>query len=164
MELLNPSIGIVFWTTIAFLILLFLLRKFAWKPILNTVNQREQKISESLAAAEKAREEMEKLTATNEKLVQEAREERTKILAEAKQIKDKMINEAKDQAKVEADKIAEANRKEIENQKNAAIAELKDTAANLSLEIAEKVIRRELKEDKAQQAYVQELLTDIKNN
>lgn len=164
MELLNPSIGIVFWTTIAFLILLFLLRKFAWKPILTTVNQREQKISESLAAAEKAREEMEKLTATNEQLLQEAREERSKILAEAKQIKDKMINDAKDQAKAEADKIAEVNRQEIENQKNAAIAELKDAAANLSLEIAEKVIRKELKEDKAQQAYVKELLTDIKTN
>ena len=164
MELLNPSIGIVFWTTIAFLILLFLLRKFAWKPILTTVNQREQKISESLAAAEKAREEMEKLTATNEQLLQEAREERSKILAEAKQIKDKMINDAKDHAKAEADKIAEANRQEIENQKNAAIAELKDAAANLSLEIAEKVIRKELKEDKAQQAYVKELLTDIKTN
>lgn len=164
MDLLNPSIGIVFWTTIAFLILLFLLRKFAWKPILTAVNQREQRISESLKAAERAREEMEKLTSENEKLLQEAREERSKILAEAKQIKDKMINDAKDQAKEEADKIAAANRKEIENQKNAAIAELKDTAANLSLEIAEKVIRKELKEDKEQQAYVKELLSDIKTN
>lgn len=164
MDLLNPSIGIVFWTTIAFLILLFLLSKFAWKPILTAVNQREQRISESLKAAERAREEMEKLTSENEKLLQEAREERSKILAEAKQIKDKMINDAKDQAKEEADKIAAANRKEIENQKNAAIAELKDTAANLSLEIAEKVIRKELKEDKEQQAYVKELLSDIKTN
>lgn len=164
MNLLNPSIGIVFWTTIAFLILLFLLRKFAWKPILSTVNQREQKISESLAAAEKARAEMEQLTATNEKLLQEAREERAKILAEAKQIKEKMISDAKAEATEAQQKIAEANRQEIENQKNAAIAELKDAAAVLSLEIAEKVIRKELKDDKAQQAYVSELLADYKSN
>lgn len=164
MNLLNPSIGIVFWTTIAFLILLFLLRKFAWKPILSTVNQREQRISESLAAAEKARAEMEQLTATNEKLLQEAREERAKILAEAKQIKEKIISDAKAEATEAQQKIAEANRQEIENQKNAAIAELKDAAAVLSLEIAEKVIRRELKDDKAQQAYVSELLADYKSN
>lgn len=164
MDLLNPSIGIVVWTTIAFLLLLFLLRKFAWKPILGTVNERENKIRASLEAAEKARKEMEQLTATNEKLLQEAREERSKILSEAKAIKDKIIQDAREDAKSEADKIAAANRQEIENMKNAAIVSLKDTAAQLSLQIAEKILQKELANEKEQQAYAQQLLKEITAN
>ena len=164
MELLTPAIGLVFWTTIAFLVVLFLLRKFAWKPILQAVNDREENIRVSLEAAEQAKEEMKSLHASNEKLMQEAREERSKMLAEAKAIKDQMIADAKEQARLEANKVAEQSRAEIENMKKGAMEEMKNLAATLALDVAEKVIRKELKEDATQKAYVADLLKDIKSN
>ncbi len=164
MELLTPAIGLVFWTTLAFLVVLFLLRKFAWKPILKAVNDREENIRESLESAERAREEMKGLQANNEKLLQEAREERSKMLSEAKAIKEQMIADAKEQARAEANKVAEQSRAEIENMKKGAMEEMKNLAAGLALEVAEKVLRKELKDDASQQAYVAGLLKDVTPN
>lgn len=162
--LLKPDLGLVFWTFVVFLILWIILGRFAFRPIASALRKREDTIEEALQSAEMARAEMEKLHADNEKLLQEAREERSKILKEAKEAKDSIINEAREQAKVEASKIAESNRKDIENQKQAAMAELKDLAASLALAVAEKVVRRELKEDKSQQAYVKQLVDEVKLN
>lgn len=162
--LLKPDPGLILWTTVVFIILWTLLGKFAFKPIARALRKREDSIEESLQQAEKAREEMEKLHADNEKLLQEAREERGKILKEAKEAKDRIINEAKDQARAEASKIAESNRQEIENQKQAAMQEMKDLAASLALDVAGKVLRKEMQEDKTQQAYVKQLVNEMKMN
>lgn len=164
MELLTPAVGLVFWTTITFLLLLVVLGKFAWTPILNTVKEREVSIRESLAQAEKARDEMAKLQADNQKLLNEAKEERAKILKEAKEIGDKLISEAREKASAEySKKVADASL-EIEAQKLAAIAEVKNNAGKLSVEIAEKILRRELADQSAQEAYATSLVNDLKLN
>ena len=162
--LIKPDPGLVVWTFLVFLILWLLLGKFAFKPIARALRKRENSIEEALQSAEQARAEMEKLHADNEKLLQQAREERSLILKEAKEAKESIINEAKEQAKAEASKITESSRQEIENQKKAAMSELKDLSATLALDVAGKVLRRELKEDKSQQAYAKELLDEIKLN
>ena len=120
MELVTPGFGLVFWTTVSFLILLVLLRKFAWKPILSAVNDREESIEEAIQQAQKAREEMANLKADNERILNEARAERDQMLKEARDIRDNMINESKDVAKNEADKIMTSAREAIENEKKAA--------------------------------------------
>jgi F-type H+-transporting ATPase subunit b len=158
------SVGLFFWQTIIFLALLFLLRKFAWKPILNAVNEREQKISDSLELAEKTKAEMKALQSENENLLKEARAERDAIVKDAKETATKMIEDSKAAAKVEAEKIMASTRQAIEAEKAAAIAELKTQVASFSLEIAEKVVRGELASDDKQKALAEKLAGDINMN
>ncbi|WP_428328490.1 F0F1 ATP synthase subunit B [Mucilaginibacter sp.] len=162
MELVTPEIGLVFWTTISFLILLILLRKFAWKPILGAVSERENTIEKALLQAEAAKEEMARLTNENEALLKQARVERDAILAEAKKIKDQIISEAKDAAGKEGARMIEMARIEINNQKTIAMADVKNQVASLSLEIAEKVLRKQFEDQSKQDALVSELLKEVK--
>ena len=164
MELITPEFGLIFWTGISFLILLFILKKFAWKPILNSVNTREQSIKDALAAAEAAKREMENLTADNERILKEARAERETLLKEAREIKTKMIADAEEDAKVKADKLIANAQAAIETEKKAAISELKAQVANLSLDIAEKVVKAELSNKDKQLKLVEYMLGDAKLN
>lgn len=154
------SVGLFFWQTLLFIALVLLLKKFAWKPILNAVNEREQGIKDALDSAQKAKEEMANLQADNEKLLKEARAERDAMLKEARDIKNKMINDAKDEAKVEADKMVAQAQAAIESEKKAAIADLKNQVATLSLNIAEKVVKQNLATDDKQQELVKSLLEE----
>ena len=162
MELVTPEIGLVFWTTISFLIFLFLLRVFAWKPILGAVSERENAIEKALLQAEAAKEEMSRLTGENEALLKQARSERDAILAEAKKIKDQIVSEAKDAASKEGARMIELARIEINNQKALAMADVKNQVASLSLEIAEKVLRKQFEDQSKQDALVSELLKEVK--
>lgn len=164
-KLLNEfSVGLFFWQSILFLALLFLLRKFAWKPILNAVNEREQKITESLEEAAKAQEEMKALQAKNEDLLKEARAERDAMIKDAKETSNRMIDEAKKSAKDEGAKLIAAAKASIEAEKAAAIAELKTQVASFSIEIAEKVVRGELASADKQKALAEKLAEDINMN
>lgn len=162
--MLDVNIGTVAWATIAFLIVLMLLKKFAWKPILSALDAREQSIKEALSAAEKARAEMASLQSQNEELLREARMERDQMLKEARDAKDSMISEAKGQAKTEADKIIAAARENIQHEKMAAISDLKNQVAQLSIEIAEKIVREKLGDDTRQSELVKNLMDDVKLN
>jgi F-type H+-transporting ATPase subunit b len=164
MDLLVPEIGLLVWNTIAFLTLAFLLGKFAWKPIMKGISEREKSIDEALNKAELARQEMARLTSQNEDLMKQAREERDQILKEAKTLKDSIVNEAKTLAQVEGAKLVEKARIEIENQKKAALAELKGQVSALSLEIAERVLRSQLDDKAKQQDLVNNLLKDVELN
>ena len=164
MGLLTPDLGLFFWTLIAFLLVLFVLGKFAWKPILNSLSERENKIADSIASAEKVQAEMAQLKSDNEKLLVAAREERSIMLKEAKETKERIIAEAKNQAKAEARKIIENARQEIENQKNAALVEVKNEVGKLSLEVAEKILRRQLADVDVQNQYIDMLANEIKLN
>jgi len=164
MDLLTPEIGLFIWTLIAFLFVLFILRKFAWKPILKTLNERETGIAESIAAAEKVKEEMKQMQAQNETLLAQAREERSQLLKEAKETKDRIIGEAKEQAKAEANRIMEDTRLQIEQQKNAAMTAVKNEIGNLAVEVAEKILRKQLSNQDAQQDLVEMLAEEIKLN
>ena len=158
------SFGLFFWQIIIFVLLLILLRKYAWKPILNAVNDREEGIKNALDSAEKAKLEMQNLQADNEKLLQEARSEREVMLKEAREIKAKMIADAKEEAKGEADKMVANAQAAIESEKKSAIEELKQQVASLSLEIAEKVVKHELSDKDKQLKLVDEMLGDAKLN
>jgi F-type H+-transporting ATPase subunit b len=158
MDLITPGFGLVFWTVITFLILLFILKKFAWKPILGAVSSREESIINALAAAEAARREMENLQADNERILQEARAEREAMMKEAREIKNKMIADAKEEAKASADTMIAQAQEAIASEKKAAIAELKGQVASLSLEIAEKVVKQELANKGQQEKLVEEML------
>lgn len=158
------SLGLFFWQTLLFGLLLFLLWKFAWKPILNAVNEREDGIKDALAAAEDAKKEMQNVTADSEKLLKEARAERESMLKEAREIKDKMIADSKEQAKVEGDKMLKQAQAAIESEKKAAVADIKNQVANLSVEIAEKVIKEQLSNKDKQLKLVEDMLGDIKLN
>ncbi len=164
MELVTPEIGLIFWTTITFVILLFLLAKFAWRPILNAVKNREESIREALASADKAREEMAQLKSDNEQILREARAERDSILRDAREIKEKMIAEAKGTAAAEADRLVEQAKEMIENQKMAAITDLKNQVASMSIDIAEKILRKQLENKENQVTLVEEQLKDFKLN
>lgn len=164
MELVTPSIGLVFWTALAFICLLILLRKFAWKPILGAIHEREQFIDDALNKAELAKQEMARLTSQNEELMKQARAERDEILKEAKILKDSIVNEAKTSAQTEGAKLIEKARIEIENQKKVALAELKGQVSALSLEIAERVLRNQLDDKAKQQDLVNSLLKDVELN
>jgi F-type H+-transporting ATPase subunit b len=163
-SVIKPDFGLLFWTTITFLILWGLLGKLAWKPIQSALKERESSIDDALKQAEKAREEMAALNAQNEALLASAREERSRILQEAKVMSDNIIRDAKDKAKVEADKIVVNARQEIDNQKKAALIEVKNTAGRLALEVAEKVIRQQLVGDSAQEAFAAKLISEIELN
>jgi F-type H+-transporting ATPase subunit b len=154
------SIGLFFWQTIIFIALILLLKKFAWKPILDSVNEREQGIKDALLSAEKAREEMASLQSDNELTLKKARVERDTLLKEAREIKQKLIDEAKSEAKNEASKIIAQAKEAIQNEKNSAIVDLKNQMADLSVGIAEKVLQSKMSEDKAQMNLVKELIKE----
>ena len=164
MDLIKPDFGLVFWSLITFVILLFVLRKFAWKPILGAVEDREEGIKSALASAENARKEMENLKADNERILQEARSEREALLKEAREIKAKIIADAEEDAQAKASKMIEQAQAAIESEKKAAMAELKNHVAGLSLEIAEKVVREELSNKDKQLQLVESMLGDAKLN
>lgn len=162
MELVTPQIGLVFWTAISFFILLFLLGKYAWKPILGAIAERENFIEDSLRKAEAAKDEMSRLTNENEALLKQARVERDQILAEAKKVKDQIISEAKEAAQTEGARQLELARIEINNQKAIAMADVKNQVASLSLEIAEKVLRKQFEDQQKQDELVSQLLKEVK--
>lgn len=164
MDLVTPGFGLIVWTTLVFLILVFLLAKFAWKPILSAVKTREEAIEDALHSAQRAREELKNLQADNEKILNEAREEREAILKEARQMRDKMVADAKGLASAEAAKMIESAKSQINHEKLAAITELKNQVASLSIEMAEKVLRAELKDQKSQTEMVERLVEDVKLN
>jgi F-type H+-transporting ATPase subunit b len=164
MDLLIPSFGLIFWTLLVFIIVLWVLKKFAWKPILHSLNTREKSISDSLATAERVRAEMAQLKSENEELLVQAREERALMLKEARDTKDKIINEAKDQAKTEAGKIITDARIAIEQQKMAAITEVKNQIGNLVVEVSEKILRRQLENKTLQESYIKQLAEEVKLN
>lgn len=164
MDLVTPDVGLLFWTLISFFVLLFLLRKFAWKPIVNTVDNREQSIREALDEAEKARLEMQNLQADNERILKEARVEREAMLKEARELKNKIVADAKDEAQIQANKMIEQAQTAIESEKKAAMAELKNHVAGLAVEIAEKVVRDELSNKDKQLQLVESMLDDAKLN
>ena len=155
------SLGLFVWQTLLFVALLLLLKKFAWKPILDAVNERETSIRESLSAAEKARDDMEAVQADNKRILKEARSERDALLVEAKTASIKIVNQAKEDAKAEADKITAQAQETIQNEKKAAINELKSLVASLSVDIAAKVLQTELKDQAAQEKFVSELVKEI---
>ena len=156
------SIGLFFWQTIIFVILIFLLKKFAWSPILKAVNDREQGIKDALDSAEAAKIEMQSLKADNEKIMKEARAERDSLLKEARDLKNSMISQAKDEAKSEAQKIIESANEAILNEKNAAVSDIKKQVASLSIEIAEKLLKEKLSDDNKQMKIVEDLIKDVK--
>jgi F-type H+-transporting ATPase subunit b len=164
MALVTPGLGLIVWMTIAFLAVWIGLGKFAWPAILETIKEREENIANALASAENAKAEMEKLQSDNERILKEAREERDVILKEAKEIKDKLIADAEGQAKEKAAKIVADANANIQNEKAAAMAEIKSHVAALSVEIAEKILKSELADDKKQKELVDNLLNDIKLN
>jgi F-type H+-transporting ATPase subunit b len=164
MQLVTPDIGLLFWMLLSFGIVFFLLRKLAWKPILNMLYEREEGIDHALKAADEAKKEMEKLHAKNERILNEARVEREKMFREAQEIKEKIIGEAREQAVREKDRIMTDARLSIEAEKNMAIREIRNTAAELSIQIAEKLLRRELSNDQKQRELVEQLIKEIPVN
>ncbi|MCX6190980.1 MAG: F0F1 ATP synthase subunit B [Flavobacteriia bacterium] len=164
MDLILPDYGLLFWTGLVFCLLLFLLAKFAWKPILNAVNAREQKIHEALELADKTRAEMLLLQAENEKILKEARAERDAIMNDAKETALGMVEAAKNKAKEEANKIVESAKAIIASEKSAAIRDLKNQLAGFSIDIAEKIVRTELSTDSKQKALAEKLADDINMN
>ena len=158
------SIGLFIMQTILFVGLIFLLKKFAWKPILDAVNEREEGIKNALLSAENAKKEMQDLQADNQRILQEARVERDSMLKEAREIKEKMVNDAKTEAQVAGQKMIEQAKASIESEKNAAMAELKAQVSTLSLDIAEKLLKEELSNKEAQTKLVEKMLGDVKLN
>jgi F-type H+-transporting ATPase subunit b len=158
MELVTPAIGLIFWTTVVFTLLVLLLKKFAWKPILSAVDERNKSIKDSLAQAEKARSEMSELTANNEKIIAQAKVDRDIILKEARDMKNEIISEAKDKANKEAEKLVSTAKEQILNEKMKAITELKNHVADLSIEMAEKILSSELSDVAKQKELVTKAL------
>lgn len=164
MELISPGIGLIFWMTLSFGIVLFILKKFAWKPIMQSLKEREATIDDALNQANKAREEMKQLHFDNEKLLREAKEERNAILKDARKVRDSVIEESKLKANEEANRIVESAKETIQNEKMAAITDLKNQIASLSIDIAEKILKQELSEDKKQKDYIKKLMDEVNIN
>ncbi|MEJ6735996.1 MAG: F0F1 ATP synthase subunit B [Flavobacteriales bacterium] len=164
MDLVTPDVGLLFWTFISFAILFFVLKKFAWKPIVGTVNDREQSIKDALASAENAKKEMQNLTADNERILKEARAEREMMIKEARDLKTKMISDAKEETKATTDKMIIQAQEAIENEKKSAMADLKNQVASLSVEIAEKIIKGELSNKDKQLKIVEDMLGETTLN
>ena len=164
MELITPGLGLIFWMTLVFLALLYLLKKFAWKPILKALKDREDAITDALSSADKAKEEMKQLQFSNEQLLTEAKNERDNILNEARKIKEKIIDEARQKAGEEAGHITASALENIRKEKMAALTELKNEVGQLSLEIAKKILQRELSDPKKQQEFASQLLDEINLN
>jgi F-type H+-transporting ATPase subunit b len=156
--------SLIFWTSIIFVVFLILLRKFAWKPILGAVNERETSIKNALLSAENARKEMQNLQSDNQRILQEARLERDAMLKDGREMKEKMVADAKNEAQAQGLKMIEQAKAAIEGEKNAALAELKSHVATLSLEIAEKLLKEELSNKESQVKLVEKMLGDAKLN
>jgi F-type H+-transporting ATPase subunit b len=163
-SLIEPGIGLIFWTSITFILLLVILGKFAWKPILTAIKTREKGIETALASAESALKDMRELRSANEVILTQARNERDLMLKEARETKDVIIAEAKQKAQAEQDRILASAREQITNEKNAAISDLKNQVAVLSIEIAEKILKTELSNDEKQKALVSNLMKDVNLN
>ncbi len=164
-KLLNQfEFGLFFWQVIIFVGLIFLLKKFAWKPILDAVNEREEGIKNALLSAENAKKEMQNLQADNQRILQEARLERDTMLKEAREMKEKMIADSKNEAQAQGLKMIEQAKAAIQSEKNAAMADLKAQVSNLSIEIAEKLLKSELANKETQTQLVEKLLGDVKLN
>jgi len=163
-SVIKPDIGLLVWTSIIFLITWFMLGRFAFRPIQNALKDREDYIQDSLDEAKKTKEEMANMKAENEKILAEAREERTAILKEAKEAKEKIIAEAKEQARTEAQKISNTAKTEIENQKMAAMVDLKNQSGILALQIAEKIMKKDLTASGAHESFVADLVNETKLN
>ena len=164
MELVKPEFGLIFWMLISFGLIMLILKKFAWKPILNMLHEREASIQNALDSAEKAKEEMKALQSNNEKILADARNERDLLLKDAREIREKMISEAKGIATKEGERMLTIARENIQNEKMAAITELKNQVASLSIEIAEKILKSELSSDEKQKSLVNTLLKDVNLN
>ncbi|OIO99710.1 MAG: ATP synthase F0 subunit B [Bacteroidetes bacterium CG2_30_33_31] len=164
MELVQPGIGLMFYMLLTFSLLLFILGKFAWKPIMASLKEREQTISTSLAIAKQTQEEMKRLQADNQNLLKEAKNERDMIIRDANKMKESIVNEARNKAQSEADKIVEAARENIQNEKMAAIIDLKNQVADFSIEVAEKILKRELADKESQKNLMKEDLKSINFN
>lgn len=164
MDLLTPDLGLFFWTLLAFLTILFILKKFAWAPILKTLSERETGIADAIASAERMKKEMGAMKAENEKLMEQARAERSAMLKEAKEQQDQIISEAKDKTKAITDKMMADAQQQIQQQKMAALTEVKNEIGKLAIEVAEKVLRKQLDGAEAQSAYANLLAGEIKLN
>ncbi|MBK9380737.1 MAG: F0F1 ATP synthase subunit B [Chitinophagaceae bacterium] len=164
MKLLTPEFGLLIWTLLAFLIVFFILKKLAWPAIIKGLRDRENSITDSLATAQKVKEEMALMKSENEALLAKAREERALMLKEARETKDRIINEAKEQAKAEASKIVTEAQAAINAQKMAAITEVKNQVGKLVIEVSEKVLRKELGNKEAQEAHIKGLVDEVRLN
>lgn len=162
--LLSPNPGLVLWMIIVFSALIFLLRKFAWKPIIEGLKEREGEIEGALKMAEETRAEMAKLKSDNDKLIAEARQERDQIIKEAKEASNRILSEAKENAQSQSAKILDDARATIAHERDVMVAEIKKDVAGLSIDIAEKILRKELSDKKAQQSYVDSLVADARLN
>ena len=162
MDLVTPDVGLLFWTLVSFIALYIILRKFAWGPILGAVKEREESIKQALDAADNAKKDMENLKADNEKILNEAKIERETMLKEAREIKSKLISDAEEEAKIRAKKMVEAAKTAIQNEKNSAMNELKNTVVDLSVGIAEKLISEELADKDKQLKMIEDILEDSK--
>ena len=164
MELITPAFGLIFWQTLIFLVVLFVLGKFAWKPILGALKERENSIDDALKSADQAREDMENLHAKNEKLIAEAKQERDKMIKDAAKMAQDMKDQVKDDAKAIGDKMIEEARAAIESEKDDAIKQIKDQVAELSLQITERLLKKNLSDDKSQQELIKGYMKDLKLN
>lgn len=164
MKLVTPDLGLVFWMSLTFLTVLFLLSKFAWKPIMKMIREREQSIEEALNSAEKAKQEMKKLQAGNEQLLKEAQAERDAVLKAAREAKEQIVGEARQKASEEAERLIAIAREAIQNERLAAVTDLKNQVAKLSLEVAEKLIKQQLSDNEKQKELAEKLLSEIKLN
>jgi F-type H+-transporting ATPase subunit b len=164
MKLLTPDFGLLFWTLLAFLVVLFILSRFAWPAIVKGLKERERSIADALATAEQVKAEMAQLKSENEALLAKAREERAQLLKEARETRDRLVNEAKDQAKVEANRIMLEAQAAIQTQKMAAITEVKNKVGTLVIDVAEKILRRELSNKADQEKFIQQVANEVKLN
>ena len=164
MELLSPDLGLIFWMTLSFLILLFVLGKFAWKPVVNMLNQREEKITQALNEANLAKEQMKQLTADNERLLQQAKDERDAILNEARKVSQKMYDDIKTKAQEEKQRLVASAKEDIAVEKQKAIVEIKNTIAEISIEMAEKVLQHELADKAKHQDYINKRVSELNFN
>ena len=164
MELVTPNAGTIFWMLIVFGLVVFILRKFAWRPILNALNEREKYIENALNAASEARREVDELKAGNTKIVEEGLKQKEIILNETLDLKEKIIAEAKEKAIVETQKSIESARQQIENEKAKAVKEMKQQVSELSIMIAEKILKQNMAKDRAQRELIKKLIDEIKLN
>lgn len=164
MGLVSPEFGLLFWTVLSFSIVMYILAKFAWKPILKSMKDREQNIENALKSADNARLEMQKLQADNEKFVVEAKNQRDILIREAREVKETMIREAKGEAAVEASKLLKNAREAIENQKAAAITDIRNQVTELSIQIAAKILEKELQNPEEQKKFIAQLLKEVNSN
>ncbi len=164
MQLLTPAFGLLIWTLIAFLVVFFILKKFAWPSIVGGLKKREENIAEALASAESIKAEMALMKNENEALLASAREERAILLKEARETKDKIINEAREQAKTEANKIIMETQAAITTQKMPALTDVKNQVGKLVIEVSEKILRRELGNKESQEAHIKGLVDEVKMN